>query len=120
MFNLINLVVIIVIIVAVRAEILCDSIDARNTPNSLLALRNCTTVVGYLQIVLMDNATSEEFKNHVYPDLIEVTDFVLLYRVKGLTSLADMFPNLQVIRGQKLMANYALVIYDMQNMKEVP
>lgn len=119
MFNYVINFFIIIIVIDVRSERLCDNIDARNTPNSLFALRNCTAVLGYLQIVLMDNATSADFKHHVYPDLVEVTHFVLLYRVKGLTSLAEMFPNLQVIRGQKLLANYALIIYEMPDMIEV-
>ena len=37
-----------------------------------------------------------------FPELREVTDFVLLYNTKHMTTLSTLFPNLTVIRGNRL------------------
>lgn len=37
---------------------------------------------------------------------------MLIYSMTHLNSLGKMFPNLTIIRGQRLFSNYALVIYD--------
>lgn len=49
----------------------------------------------------------------------EITGYLLLYRVFGLRSLRNLFPNLTVIRGERLITHYALIIYDMTNLTEV-
>uniref|UniRef100_T1JFU0 Tyrosine-protein kinase receptor n=1 Tax=Strigamia maritima TaxID=126957 RepID=T1JFU0_STRMM len=54
-----------------------------------------------------------------FPRLREITGFFLLYRVAGLTSLRNLFPNLAVIRGTKLFHNYGFVIYEMMALEEV-
>jgi hypothetical protein len=38
-----------------------------------------------------------------FPELREITDFLLLYLGEQLKTLATVFPNLSVIRGNKLM-----------------
>lgn len=51
---------------------------------------------------------------------MEITDYLLIYRISGLTSLSRLFPNLAVIRGQKLFwNNYALVVYDMLKLHDI-
>ncbi|VVC96552.1 unnamed protein product [Leptidea sinapis] len=50
---------------------------------------------------------------------LNVTGFVVVYRVAGLESLGQLFPNLMRIRGNTLMSNYALIIYDMPKLREV-
>jgi hypothetical protein len=42
----------------------------------------------------------------------EVTGYMVVHTVSGLLSLGTMFPDLIIIRGQRLFFNYALVIYD--------
>jgi len=42
-----------------------------------------------------------------------------LYRVNGLKSLAKLFPNLSVIRGQDLFMSYAIAIYEMVHLQEL-
>lgn len=49
----------------------------------------------------------------------EVTGFILFFRVFNLITLRDMFPNLMMIRGQKLIGNYALIFYDLRDFHEV-
>lgn len=41
------------------------------------------------------------------------------FRVSGLRSIGHLFPNLTVIRGSKLFINYALVVFEMQNLQEI-
>lgn len=91
--------------------------DIRNSPTFLVQLRGCRVIEGFLQILLMDQYEAVDFSNYTFPELVEVTGFVLLYRVNGLTTLRTLFPNLAVIRGDKLFNNNALVIYEMLNMQ---
>lgn len=42
----------------------------------------------------------------------EVTGYFLIYSVTHLNSLGRMFPNMTIIRGQRLFFNYAFVIYE--------
>jgi hypothetical protein len=70
-------------------------------------------VEGIVQILLIDHATESSFSNLTFPELREITHYLLLYRVSGLRSLGKLFPNLTVIRGETLFLNYALVVFEM-------
>ncbi|KAM4575044.1 insulin receptor b [Fundulus diaphanus] len=98
---------------------ICPSKNIRNSVNNLRTLENCTIIEGHLKILLMFGAQTSDFKGLSFPKLRVVTDYVLLFRVYGLESLSDLFPNLTVIRGNNLFFNYALVIYEMLQLKEV-
>ncbi|KAK9511750.1 hypothetical protein O3M35_000353 [Rhynocoris fuscipes] len=54
-----------------------------------------------------------------FPELREITSFLLVNRVAGLRSLGRLFPNLSIIRGENLFLNYALVIAHMPNLMEI-
>uniref|UniRef100_A0A8C4FB70 Tyrosine-protein kinase receptor n=1 Tax=Dicentrarchus labrax TaxID=13489 RepID=A0A8C4FB70_DICLA len=97
----------------------CQSKDIRNNVTNLQSLENCTIIEGHLKILLMFKTKTEDFRGLSYPKLRVVTDYVLLFRVYGLDSLSDLFPNLTVIRGSNLFFNYALVLYEMLQLKEV-
>ena len=92
--------------------------DIRNSVSELRRLDDCTVIEGQLHIVLTDHG-HEFFSNLSFPRLREITDYLLLYRVSGLRSLSMLFPNLSVIRGQFLLYNYALVIFEMPDMYDV-
>lgn len=64
-------------------------------------------------ISLIDRYNDTDYDNLTFPELVEITDFLLLYRVQGLKSLIHLFPNLRVIRGNNLVNNYALIVYEM-------
>ncbi|MEQ2214606.1 hypothetical protein XENOCAPTIV_013911, partial [Xenoophorus captivus] len=98
---------------------LCQSKNIRNNVTNLRSLENCTIIEGHLKILLMFGAKTEDFRGASFPKLRVVTDYVLLFRVYGLETLSDLFPNLTVIRGNNLFFNYALVIYEMLQLKEV-
>uniref|UniRef100_A0A673C765 Tyrosine-protein kinase receptor n=1 Tax=Sphaeramia orbicularis TaxID=375764 RepID=A0A673C765_9TELE len=99
------------------------SIDIRNEISELRRLENCTVVEGYLQILLINDKTNnihqEVFHSLSFPKLTVITDYLLLFRVSGLTSLSTLFPNLSVIRGRNLFYDYALVIYEMTSLKDI-
>lgn len=97
---------------------MCTDIDIRNRVN-FSKLENCTVIEGSLQILLIDYADPSEYDNLSFPKLLEITDYLLLYRVYGLRTLAHIFPNLSVIRGQKLFFNYAVVAFEMPDLEEL-
>lgn len=97
----------------------CQSMDIRNSVTNLAKLRNCTEIVGYLRIVLMENAEESDFEDYVFPELTHITGYLMLFDVVKLRSVAQLFPNLRVIRGRELFLNAVLVIHHMPDLKEV-
>ncbi|XP_004436298.1 PREDICTED: insulin receptor-related protein [Ceratotherium simum simum] len=97
----------------------CPSLDIRSEVAELRRLENCSMVEGHLQILLMFTATGEDFRGLSFPRLTQITDYLLLFRVYGLESLRDLFPNLAVIRGARLFLGYALVIFEMPHLRDV-
>ena len=87
----------------------CRKMRITSRVSNLRALRNCTVIEGYLSIILIENAKPGDFDAFSFPHLREIGSYLLLYRLYGLRSLARLFPNLAVIRGQTLFFNYALV-----------
>ncbi|XP_017372513.1 insulin-like growth factor 1 receptor [Cebus imitator] len=98
-------------------EICGPGIDIRNDFHQLRRLENCTVIEGYLHILLISKA--EDYRSYRFPKLTVITEYLLLFRVVGLESLGDLFPNLTVIRGWKLFYNYALVIFEMTSLKDI-
>lgn len=98
---------------------ICPSIDIRNNVDSFSVLKYCHVIEGFLQIVLIENNTEADFENVTFPKLREITGYLLLYRVDGLKSLIKLFPNLEVIRGDILLTDYAFMIYEMKHLQEV-
>lgn len=62
--------------------------------------------------------TSAEINARSFPKLTEITGYFGVVGVTHLNSLGQMFPNLRVIRGRRLMRNFALFIYE-SNLREV-
>lgn len=96
----------------------CQDLDIRNDLRSFELLRNCTVVHGFLQMVLMDGPYND-FTDVEFPELREITGFLLLFRVFGLVNLGNLFPNLEVIRGETLFTDYALILYGLPDLVEV-
>ncbi|XP_053611419.1 insulin receptor-like isoform X2 [Plodia interpunctella] len=98
----------------------CSSMDIRNSPENMInKLRGCRVIEGQLSIVLMEKVNATNFKNVSFPELREVTDYILIYRVKGVRNLGDLFPNLTVVRGMRLYKDYAIVIYDNEHIESL-
>ncbi|KAL1395916.1 hypothetical protein pipiens_010885 [Culex pipiens pipiens] len=100
-------------------EEVCGSVDVRNSPTNLERLKDCVVVEGFVHILLIDKYTEASFENYTFPLLTEITEYLLLFRVNGLRTLQKLFPNLTVIRGKKLVTNYAIVIYELMHIEEV-
>lgn len=98
----------------------CPSIDIRNGPNQLSELEGCRVIEGFLHIVLIDSNNGDKLNNYTFPMLREITGYLLVYRVAGLLSIGDMFPNLAVIRGQQLLFDFSLVIYEAMQLQVCP
>lgn len=79
-------------------------------------LEGCRVIEGFLMISLVDKYNESHYENLEFPLLTEITDFLLVYRVNGLKSLIKLFPNLRVIRGNSLIKDYALIIYEMMHL----
>ncbi|KAK2579468.1 hypothetical protein KPH14_010782 [Odynerus spinipes] len=97
----------------------CQSIDIRNNVSQFTRLEGCRVVEGFVQILLIDHANDSAYANLTFPDLIEITEYLVLYRVNGLRSVGRLFPNLTVIRGHSLFINYALVAFEMTDLQEI-
>ncbi|KAF3858021.1 hypothetical protein F7725_011222 [Dissostichus mawsoni] len=80
---------------------------------------HCTVIEGHLKILLMFRTKPEDFRGISFPKLTVVTDYLLLFRVYGMETLSDLFPNLTVIRGNNLFFNYALVMFEMLQLREI-
>uniref|UniRef100_A0A1B6DN60 Tyrosine-protein kinase receptor n=4 Tax=Clastoptera arizonana TaxID=38151 RepID=A0A1B6DN60_9HEMI len=98
---------------------ICTTIDIRNDAKNLNQLRGCRTVYGYVQITLIDKANETDYDDLSFPELREITEFLLFYRVSGLRKIGQLFPNLALIRGDSLFLDYALIVYEMFNLKEI-
>ncbi|GCB86702.1 hypothetical protein scyTo_0027398, partial [Scyliorhinus torazame] len=48
-----------------------------------------------------------------------ITEYLLIFRVYGLESLKDLFPNLMVIKGVSLFFNYAMVLFELPHLREI-
>lgn len=96
---------------------ICRSLDMRNNVQALQRLSGCRVVEGFVRVVLIDRANESDYDKFTFPELHEITDYLLVYRLTGLTSLRRLFPNLTVIRGNSLFVDYALVVYEMFDLK---
>lgn len=68
-------------------------------------------------ITLIDKYNETDYDGMEFPELTEVTDFVLLYRVNGLKSVGRLFPNLRIIRGNNLVHDFSFVIFEMMHLQ---
>ncbi|KAM9294553.1 insulin receptor-related protein [Gastrophryne carolinensis] len=93
--------------------------DIRNDVSQLHKLENCTIIQGSLQILLMFSTKPEDFRGLSFPRLTMITEYLLLFRVYGLESLDELFPNLSIIRGTNLFLHYSLVIFEMPHLREI-
>ena len=80
-------------------------------------LKGCSIIEGHL--IISGFEEDQTMLNHTFPELREVTEYVIFYKAKNIARLNHFFPNLAVIRGNKLVADFALVIYQMDHMVEV-
>lgn len=97
--------------------IVCGSKDIRNAVKNLNELRGCRVIEGFLMITLIDKYNETDYDGMEFPELTEVTDFVLLYRVNGLKSVGKLFPKLRIIRGNNLVHDFSFVVFEMMHLQ---
>lgn len=95
----------------------CRSIEIRNSLEELNRLKGCKVIEGYLSIVFLERSDESYYADYEFPLLTEITEFLLIHRVLGLTSIGKFFPNLRIIRGNVLINNYAFIIWDMPKLQ---
>ncbi|XP_031636037.1 insulin-like receptor isoform X2 [Contarinia nasturtii] len=98
---------------------ICSSKDIRNSVRNFNQLKNCRVIEGFLMITLIDKYNETDYEGLTFPELTEITEFLLLYRVNGLTSLSQLFPNLRIIRGNTLLHDSAFIIFEMMHLQEI-
>lgn len=94
--------------------LVCDGVDARDI-EQLNQLGGCQIVEGSVKISLTDDNNFDEIS---FPLVTEIAGYLFIYKVSGLKSVAQLFPNLEAIRGGELFKNYAMVLYgnpDLEN-----
>nr|Q25410.1 RecName: Full=Putative molluscan insulin-related peptide(s) receptor; Contains: RecName: Full=Putative molluscan insulin-related peptide(s) receptor alpha chain; Contains: RecName: Full=Putative molluscan insulin-related peptide(s) receptor beta chain; Flags: Precursor [Lymnaea stagnalis]CAA59353.1 putative receptor for molluscan insulin-related peptide(s) [Lymnaea stagnalis] len=96
----------------------CGSVDIRSSMDNFKLLENCTVIEGSLRISLFE-LKALDFRHLSFPDLREITDYLLMYRVYGLETLSKLFPNLAIIRGRELFNSYAIVMYEMRDLQDL-
>jgi hypothetical protein len=75
---------------------------------------NCRVVEGHVQVTFITEMSADANLSSIitFPELREITDYLIVYRVEQVITLKLMFPNFALIRGKHLFSNYALVIYE--------
>ncbi|XP_037048464.1 insulin-like receptor [Bradysia coprophila] len=86
---------------------ICRNIKIMFEQSELNALKDCRIIEGSLIIGNLHSDNETDYDGFTFPNLVEITDFMLL------------FPNLRVIRGNRLMNNYALIIYHLPHLQEI-
>ncbi|KAK9870064.1 hypothetical protein WA026_006158 [Henosepilachna vigintioctopunctata] len=96
---------------------LCKSMDIRSPTHDVHfeRLKNCTKLVGYLKLVLLEDVPSYPS----FPALKEITGYLMVFVVANLYNLGDIFPNLMVIRGNILFQGNSLIIHHTNQIQKV-
>ncbi|XP_037024590.1 insulin-like peptide receptor [Bradysia coprophila] len=98
----------------------CKAISIQFDPSGLLQLTNCTSIIGSLTIHSIDDfRNNTDINKYQFPKLKEITGYLLIFNVKGLTSPGQLFPNLMVIRGKELAMSFSLVLFGNPDMAKV-
>uniref|UniRef100_A0A5S6QCV7 Tyrosine-protein kinase receptor n=1 Tax=Trichuris muris TaxID=70415 RepID=A0A5S6QCV7_TRIMR len=129
-FRLVSLLLLLIRPVAALEEVVCGGFDIRNSPRHFYERlsarareqwRRCSVIEGDVRLILMtrEGLTQEDFELVVMPSVREITGSLLVFQVLGLQSLGTIFPNLRIIRGNSLVYNYALVLFQNPQLREI-
>lgn len=56
-------------VTAARNGSICGQTDIRNSIEELNRLKGCTVIYGFLQIVLIENTSVDDFESYSFPEL---------------------------------------------------
>lgn len=108
-------------------SIVCEhDVSIRNL-NALAKIKHCRVINGSLDISFIlsmyhvrTNIAKFQFHFISLPKLEIITGCLIMFHVPGLHSIGQLFPNLRAVRGLELFKGiYAIVLYDMPNLREV-
>lgn len=99
----------------------CRSITLRGvvTLNQLSNVRNCTLILGHFRIL---NAKFIDFTNSstsapLFPNLTEITDYLLIFQAQYISDLSQLLPRLSIIRGNRLFrSSFSLIVFLVQSL----
>ena len=75
--------------------------DIKHDVKRFQSLTGCSIIEGHL---IISGLNDKVLVNYTFPELKEVTDYVIFYKSKNIVDLKNIFPNLAVIRGNKLVS----------------
>ena len=82
---------------------ICSSMNIKkHSVEKFKNLTDCTIIEGHLIVAAFEE--SDKLKNLTFPKLREVTEYVIFYEAQNIVKLSHLFPNLAVIRGNKLLS----------------
>ena len=79
----------------------CSSMDIKHDVKRFKSLTGCSIIEGHL---IISGFNDKVLVNYTFPELKEVTEYVIFYQAKNIVDLKNLFPNLAVIRGNKLVS----------------
>ncbi|XP_063364972.1 insulin-like receptor [Cydia amplana] len=97
---------------------ICGTIHCRTLP-CLRSIDSCVTVVGNFTFIYFGRPEEAIFDNITFWNLKEITGYMAIYMVPELDSIGQLFPSLTRIRGRDLLHDYALIIYDMNQLTQI-
>lgn len=120
--------VVVIVVIADRNKLLhphipadgkiCKSVEVTGDARLLKEYASCVTIEGNLRIQLIEyNNKNDPLLG--LPNLVQVTGYVIIYRLSYLQTLRHLLPRLAVIRGQELFHGYSLVIFGNIILQEV-
>ncbi|KAL5281174.1 hypothetical protein ACFFRR_004910 [Megaselia abdita] len=81
-----------------------------------LRVFNCSVIYGSIKILY---TSIDDRKYLKFPNLREIRDYLILSEVADVDDIGEIFPNLAIIRGQKLFLNYAFVVHRMNDLQNL-
>ena len=83
-------------------------------------IRDCSMIVGHLEILNLKLENEPQQKSMVlFPNLVEITDYLAIFQVHNVTNLGLLFPELSIIRGNRLIGDYALLVFFSNSLLEI-
>lgn len=93
----------------------CNFVDIQYKKENFDQLSNCEVVFNGLKISNID----EDLSDLSFPKLMEITGYLYINNVTGLTTLQKLFPTLAVIRGNILIDGLAILITNNLNLENI-
>ncbi|XP_047473147.1 insulin receptor-like isoform X3 [Penaeus chinensis] len=97
---------------------ICGPVEVTANATRLQDFRHCRIIEGHLRIQLTGD-NNETWNDLSLPELTQVTDYVMLYRLSHLSTLDTILPRLAVIRGNVLFHEHALVVFGNIHLREL-